>query len=288
MMEAIVVGDNCIDCYGGEVREHYPGGNALNVAVYLQRLGLATGYVGIIGDDAAGDYLRQALEVEGLDLRGLSVLPGATGTTFIEVREGERYFVAEELGVQVPLRLSAEQLALISGCRLAHFTGFTSWQGGAAHCQPDLARELHTLTDGPRLSLDFSVGADGEALFQEVGSTLAYSFFSRDDLDNEAVAAFIRTASEITSGMVVVTRGGRGSAAARSGEQVVFCPAPPGQLVDTLGAGDSFIAGFLAASLRGSSPRDALRSASSLAASVIGQKGAWSNRVVEQHKHLPV
>jgi len=164
----------------------------------------------------------------------------------------------------VPLRLSAAQLTLISACRLAHFTGFTSWQGGAAHGQPDLARELHTLGGGPLLSLDFSAGTEAEALFQEVGSTLTYSFFSRDGLDNEAVEAFIQTALATTSGMVVVTRGERGSAAAELGEPVVFCPAPSCQLADTLGAGDSFIAGFLAAKLWGSNLPDALRSAQGL------------------------
>ena len=54
------VGDNCIDYYD-ETGQAFPGGNPVNVAVYVRRLGGEASYVGAAGTDAYGALLVQAL-----------------------------------------------------------------------------------------------------------------------------------------------------------------------------------------------------------------------------------
>ena len=66
-----------------------------------------------------------------------------------------------------------------------------------------------------------------------------------------------------------------------------FCAAPPTKVVDTLGAGDSFIAGYLAAMLAGGESLGCLEAGTKTAIAVLGQEGAWSNSVVEMRRHLP-
>ena len=61
----------------------FPGGNALNTAVALQRLGEQVGVVGSVGDDPFGALLLSELEKIGLDLRGVRREPG--GVTPIAV-----------------------------------------------------------------------------------------------------------------------------------------------------------------------------------------------------------
>ncbi|MBR6119224.1 MAG: hypothetical protein IKQ04_02765 [Oscillospiraceae bacterium] len=47
-MKIACIGDNCIDSYD-ETGKYYPGGNAVNVAVYLHRMGVESSYVGAVG-----------------------------------------------------------------------------------------------------------------------------------------------------------------------------------------------------------------------------------------------
>jgi sugar/nucleoside kinase (ribokinase family) len=75
----------------------FPGGNALNTAVALQRLGEPTSFCGTVGDDAFGHLLLAELEKVGLDLRGVKREPGgATPATLIYRAQNEdrRYISA--------------------------------------------------------------------------------------------------------------------------------------------------------------------------------------------------
>lgn len=275
---AAVVGDNCIDCYRGENKRWYPGGNAVNVGVHLRRAGVPTAYVGVVGDDEEGKFLESALVEEGLDLRWLERRPGRTGRTFVRLEWGERVFEGDDPGVQSPLALSAPHLAMLEKCALVHFSGFTSWAGSAECHQPNLVAELASLRGRLRLSLDFSDG--GDALFRRVGSLLDYSFFSRADLSDQQVNEFVEQCLEITSGIIVVTRGARGCAAGQKGCGLCLVPAQAVEVVDTLGAGDAFIAGFLAATLQGKGFMAALAGGMRCTAGVLSSCGAWTNAVV--------
>src|SRR5262245_55393099 len=70
------VGDCCIDSYAGN--DAAVGGNALNVAVHLVRLGFETEFIGVVGDDARGDRIRAALARVGVHADRVHVRPGAT------------------------------------------------------------------------------------------------------------------------------------------------------------------------------------------------------------------
>ncbi len=66
-MKIACIGDNCIDSYD-ETGKYYPGGNAVNVAVYLHRMGVESSYVGAVGNDENGERLRRALLEKGVDV----------------------------------------------------------------------------------------------------------------------------------------------------------------------------------------------------------------------------
>ncbi len=73
-MRLLGLGDNTVDTYVDQGTQ-YPGGNAVNVAVFAHRLGLAAGYLGCLGADAAGDLLLQALQAKK---GSTSAMPGAS------------------------------------------------------------------------------------------------------------------------------------------------------------------------------------------------------------------
>jgi len=74
----------------------------------------------------------------------------------------------------------------------------------------------------------------------------------------------------------VVTRGSEGALGV-SAEGLVFQPALPTTVVDTLGAGDGFISGFLIDLLAGKSLKDAMTRGSEFAALVCGWQGGFGN-----------
>ena len=74
------VGDNCMDVYA-QLGQSFPGGNAVNVAIYLKRLGEEASYTGVVGDDHYGEQMKKALAAKGVDISHLHTRHGSTAIT---------------------------------------------------------------------------------------------------------------------------------------------------------------------------------------------------------------
>ena len=66
-MKLACAGDCVVDYYDDR-KQGFPGGNAVNTAVYFRRLGGEASYIGAVGQDAAGRQLKEALKEKGVDL----------------------------------------------------------------------------------------------------------------------------------------------------------------------------------------------------------------------------
>jgi len=261
----LAVGDNCVDHYV-ELGRRFPGGNALNVAVYASRLpGVEADYVGVLGTDGDGDFMFNQIQAQGLDTSLLHRKKGETAITTILVRDGERVFADYREGVQIDAVLPKESLPDIAGYDLVHFT---VWGFGREHAE--WMRESHDV----KLSCDFSSQLDDSRT--EIMPSLDYSFFSgggliRDGVDPEHK---IRELKERTPGLVVMTLGEHGSMV-YDGEELYRGEATPVKVVDTLGAGDGYIAGFLCARLRGETIPEAILKGHEAARDICTRLGAW-------------
>ncbi|MHC4539328.1 MAG: carbohydrate kinase family protein, partial [Planctomycetota bacterium] len=88
----------------------FPGGNALNTAVALCRLGEQVAVAGSVGEDALGRLLLDQMQTQGLDVRGVRREPGGrTASTFILRAEGEDRRFIHSLGVAATF--SGEQVS---------------------------------------------------------------------------------------------------------------------------------------------------------------------------------
>ncbi len=258
---AATVGDNCIDRYLPLGRTTV-GGNAVNVAVHLARLGIGAAYLGAIGADAEGERVLAALRGFGVDVSHVHSLPGImTGTTDITFGPGgERIIGHEELGACAAYRPSGDEMTLLAGMRHVHI----GWldDGGA------VKRAL--VAAGVDVSQDLSVTSPAAGRSPEgLAVALASAGASLDE--GEAVAASLLAAGARTA---VVTCGRAGSVAASAGGTARM-DAVPVEVVDTLGAGDTFIAGFLAGRLSGESLGDCLRKGRDAAAATCGHLGGF-------------
>lgn len=232
----LAFGDNVVDCYT-DLGTMYPGGNCLNLAAFARRFGARSGYAGAVADDAAGRLIRRALDAEDVDTALLRTLPGRTAYCVITSRGGEREFVCADLGVSI-VAPSPADLARMSNVNAVH-TGRSShvdaWLGHIA------ARTA--------LSYDFATVQD-PARIAAVAPHCFLASFSGGELDREAALHLAIEARAAGALWALVTRGAAGAIlAGPQGSLDVAAPAVAP--VDTLGAGDTFIARTLVGLLRG-------------------------------------
>ena len=264
-MRLLAVGDNCVDQYV-ELGNRFPGGNALNVAVYASRLpGVEADYVGVLGTDGEGDFMFNQIQAQGLDASLLLRREGETAVTTILVRDGERVFADYREGVQMNAMLPRESLPDVSRYDLVHFT---VWGFGRAHA------EWIRGSQGVKLSCDFSSQLDDPRT--DIMPSLDYSFFSGSNLIRDGVNPEhkIRELKEKTPGLVVMTLGEHGSLV-YDGEELYRGEASSVEVVDTLGAGDGYIAGFLCARLWGEPIQKAILKGHEAARNICTRLGAW-------------
>jgi fructoselysine 6-kinase len=256
------IGDNCVDRYVAPVVAERIGGNALNVAVGLRRHGHTVHYMGAIGDDPDGRAVLTALRQTGVEtghVRVQGVAP--TGITLVEIAaDGERVFLEERHGANDSYVPEPEDLEELERCAWVHAAG--------------MRERSHWLLDlrGPKVSHDFSHPHDHELLLS-IAPRLDVAFLSGARISRDEAIARARSAVEAGAGMAVVTRGTEGSLAfdgtltEHGVEQTT--------VVDTLGAGDAFIAAAISARLDGAGNDEMLAAGATAAAETCTFLGAW-------------
>ncbi|MER9119584.1 PfkB family carbohydrate kinase [Mesorhizobium sp. M0601] len=259
MVKIAAIGDNVVDCYLAR-DEMYPGGNCLNVSVYVSRFGGRSAYVGTIGKDRAGDLICTALASERVDITRLRRLEGATAYCLIGHRNADRIFLDFDLGVSV-FTPTQEDLDFLSGFQAVHI-------GQSSGLDPWVA----AVSSKSLLSYDFSTRRE-PGHRREIGPYCYLACVSGDGLDDKELAAIAAELLACGSKWVLVTRGRAG--AVLHGDTVSYrTPARLVKPVDTLGAGDTFIARTLFGLLKKEAPQDILGHAADAAAATCRYYGA--------------
>lgn len=260
-MHILVAGEGLIDFlplstdHGGLVFFARPGGSPLNVAVGLSRLGIETGFLGKLSRDAFGDLLVTYLAGNGVDLRFLRRGRGPTALSFV-IHDGDepRFsfygkdtadagLTAEEIPKELPPELKAVHLGSLAmvrepcGIALARFM--------------EREHRSRTVSFDPNIRPD-QIGDPGDyrRKFSRWLSWIDLLKLSKADLsfiapgedEQEVVRHWLSRGPKV----VVVTLGSSG-ARAYTRNAVVQVEAQVMEVVDTVGAGDAFTAGFLAA-----------------------------------------
>jgi len=268
---------------------HVAGAEA-NMAVGLARLGHKALYVGRVGDDGFGRAIVRRLRGEGVDVSGVVVDAGRR--TGLMVRERRAlgpsevlYYRAGSAGSALgPADIDAVKAAF-TGARWVHLTGITPALSDSAHEAVLRAIELARLSD-VRVSFDINLRrrlwSDEAAAARlqpiAVGADLVFG-----DADELAVVAGIglspdgldaaRALRSAGSGSVIIKRGSAGATLVGEGMPVDAPAVAVGRVVDTVGAGDAFCAGYLAALLDGLDPAAALRWGNGCAAAALSVEG---------------
>ena len=226
-LRLIAVGDNCLDAYltKGFVAV---GGNALNVAVQWKRQGHDARYFGALGRDEEARMMLDAIGEAGLERADMEILPGNSAVTLLADDAGDRRFLLESLGVGENYVPSPERYTALLAADWVHL---------GTNSSERLVRRL--VGDGVRFSIDvstrhFDLALDGVPLV----------FASGPDDPEAPVEPLVARFRQAGAREVVITCGKRGSFY-HNGATLFSAGSVPVSVVDTCGAGDSFISTFL-------------------------------------------
>jgi len=263
-MRLLGVGDNVVDRYR-DLGVMFPGGNALNVAVAARRAGADAAYLGVLGTDGAGETVLAGLRAEGLELDRLRIVEGSNAYADVEVVNGDRVFVGSDIGVS-RFVLDEADLAYAATFDLVH-TGDCSM----------LEDQVAALAGRAPVSFDFSVHRE-PAYAEPLLPHVTIACFSASDLDDEATMDFLAGVVRRGPRLVLATRG-TAPALLYDGRRTWRRPVLSSEVVDTLGAGDSFIGRFLVGVVRDEDPAANLLAAARAAAKTCGHYGAFGHGV---------
>jgi fructoselysine 6-kinase len=230
-MRVVTVGDNCIDVYE-ELGITCPTGNSVDVAIHLSRLGVPVSLVSVTGDDEHGEQMLTLLKKHDIDLSFFYQKKGSTAITKMALKGNERVHVKYFEGVLKDLTLGEEDIEFITEHDLVH-TSF--W--GKVNDQVPIFKKA-----GVPVVYDFSVKLENEEI-KSILPNVDYAFFSYHQRDSY-IEEYTKWAKEHGPKVVIVTLGEEGSIA-YDGEHFYQQGIVSVPVVNTVGAGDSFIAGYI-------------------------------------------
>ncbi len=263
------------------------GGTAANTAVALAALGVPSAFVGALGDDGYGRFAAQQLAARGVDV-SCAVFTREAFTTLVLViveRDGERTLFGwpRRGAAHGRLPIDAIDSELVAASAWLHSTGMCFVEPHT--CETILGAMTLARAAGVPVSFDLNlrIGFTGgqfedgflDALERAVelsnyvfGSASDEIAYLREGIDDEDRARKLAGKQR-----TVIARRGAEGVLAVSATGVYHAPSYPATLVSTVGAGDTFDAGFIAAMVDGRPLDEALRWGNAVAALKISRTG---------------
>lgn len=258
-MRILAIGDNCIDEYIRQSQK-YVGGCSVNFAIYIRQLGGESAYLGAVGNDENGSLIMDTIRSYGVDISHIHVMKGNTAVTKVELVHNDRAFLGYEEGVLAEFVLHQKDFEYIEHFHLVH----TSVYGKIDRFLPKLKGKV-------KICYDFGDKLEYNNL-NTVLDNIDYAFFSYKQ-DDDFIRCYLKNAYSHGLECAVATLGGNGSIA-YDGNTFYRHGIRQVEVVDTIGAGDSFIAGFMYTMLQGAAVPECLAAGAAKAESTIQHFGA--------------
>ena len=242
------IGDNCVDYYV-DFQKGYAGGQPVNAAVYTVRHGYDAAYIGLVGTDSFGDLIRDHLTKKGVDCRYLRSCEGYTAVSCYRMNGNDRMSIGGDRGVRPLYRPTDEEIEFCANAEWIH----TSIWALMEEYLPRLRAK------GALISYDFAEEFDSPKIdiampyidYVQFGGK-ADTFYTRDFMKD------VFSKGKGTTKAVVYTLGPDGSLV-YDGKTFYKESAVPVKVVDTMGAGDTYMSGFMNAICDGKPIQEAMK-----------------------------
>ncbi|UOF90668.1 sugar kinase [Fodinisporobacter ferrooxydans] len=246
------------------------GGAESNVAIALARLGHQVGWVGRLGDDEFGLYVRNYIRGEGVDTSRVIFDKNHPTAVFFKERQAGReskvYYYRKNSAASFMTEHDLDE-NYIAQAKYLHLTGITP--ALSSSCRDSVYRAIQ-LAKKNRLIIVFDPNIRLKLWSKKEAGTVLTDIASQCDiilpgLEEGEIMTGERIPEKISETFlqngakaVVVKLGDKGAFCATSDNEEYVAAAPVKQIVDPIGAGDGFAAGFLSGLIRGWSLRQAV------------------------------
>lgn len=281
-----------VDSYPLERIAMTTGGDAINEATIISRLGHRTALMSRIGDDAAGNFILTHCRKENIDIQSLK--QDTNVDTSINVGlvtgDGERTFVTNRNGSLWKLDIDDVDFDRFSQAKLLSLASIFN----SPLLDGQVLTEIFTRAKAHKLIIcaDMIKPRLNETL-DDIRQALSYVDYLFPNLDEAKLLTGKETLDDIADNFLdcgvktVVIKTGKKGCFIKSADIKMTVPAVSGIIaIDTIGAGDNFASGFIAALLEGKSLHDCALFANATAAisvlSVGATTGVKNRKLVEQ------
>ncbi|PYG85921.1 sugar/nucleoside kinase (ribokinase family) [Ruminiclostridium sufflavum DSM 19573] len=275
-VSVIGFGDNVVDKYE-HIKTMYPGGNAVNFAVYAKKFGaVRSAYMGIFGNDAEAEHVIECLGNERIETVKCRQMIGENGCARVTVINNDRIFLGSNEG-----GIRGEARYVLDRFDLEYIRQFDLLHSGN-YCFTE--RELYKIRNaGVSISFDFSDDSTDE-YYKSVAPLVDFAFMSCSDMKEHEVLERLKAVHALGPEFVCASRGADGCIG-YDGSRFYTQPAlPVTRMVETMGAGDSLLTAFLVGYINERKEKGAvceegisrcLYNAAEFASLVCGYEGAW-------------
>jgi len=263
------------------------GGTSANTAVALGRLGVETSFLGSIGEDQYGRYIQKDFAKENIDTTQLIVEPelNTVGVFAFIDETGERYlwgWPRVDQAFKVIDKNKVDFKAIMEA-RWVHSSGMALvYDTSARHTIIEIFKVAFEA--GIPTSFDLNLRVDNgnldpsyQASILEIIKYCSYVFGSAEEefyYLGESNDWMENARSFVTDSRTIIVRMGKNGSAGLQKDTQVTAPSYPVEVVDTVGAGDVYNAGFILAKLKGSNLEECLKMGNAVAGYSVNQKGA--------------
>jgi 2-dehydro-3-deoxygluconokinase len=261
------------------------GGAESNVAIGLARLGTSVTWVGAVGQDSLGDLVVRELRAEGLTVVARRDPTAPTGLMIKERRTAEQLKVWYYRAGSAGSRLGPDDIPVdvVAEARLLHVTGITPalspTAADATSYAVDIARQAGALVS---FDVNYRAGVwaadDARPVLQKLCARADIVFAGEEEgalvVGDGDAPNLARRFAELGATQVVIKRGSQGAYALVDGTEYDQ-PVVPVRSIDSVGAGDAFVAGYLAELLAGLPPAGRLMTAARSGAFACLVLGDW-------------
>ena len=227
------------------------GSSSAIFACGAARLGLNVAFIGVLGDDIFGDFMMSAMEARGVDMSNVIVDPEQKTGLSVILNRGNDRAILTHLGAIGTLKTEQISDDLLNKTRHIHVASYFLQK----NLQPGLLG-LFKKASSRQITTSLDVNWDPHGNWSGVANLLPFTniFFP-----NEAEAVAITGTGDIDQAIKKLPNyvqisalklGGDGGAGIRA-DELQRVPAIPVDVADTVGAGDSFDAGFVFGYLNG-------------------------------------
>lgn len=239
----IAIGDNVCDKYLSRGKM-YPGGQCVNTCAYAELNGTEAAYLGKFGNDSVAECVRETLDKLGVDYSHSRTYKGENGYALVTLNGNDRVFLGSNKGgiaKEHPFAFSRADLDYIKGFQLI-YTNLNSY----------IEDEIDVLADtGVPIAYDFSMRWTDDYL-KKIGPYTTVAIMSCAHLTDEEREREMRKAQAAGIKVVLGTIGEDGSYVLYGDDFLFASAVHADDVIDTMGAGDSYFAAFLCSLLRSS------------------------------------